>query len=90
MDLFKEESIIFQTDILQCARLVTGANNICARTNTQLDQWNTRQFDEFVNDQYAADMVLIYENSSVESDCKDKYAVNNTSDRHIEWTCQVG
>ena len=33
---------------------------------------------------------LISENSSVESDCKDKSAVNSTADQHIEWTRLLG
>ena len=33
---------------------------------------------------------LISENISVESDCKDKSAVNITADQQIEWTRVLG
>ena len=33
---------------------------------------------------------MISENSSVESDCKDKSAVNSTAYRQIEWTGLLG
>ena len=33
---------------------------------------------------------IIYENSSVEYDFKNKYAVNSTSDQYIEWNLLLG
>ena len=53
MDLVKEESIIFQKAILQCACLVTGAKNTRVQINTQIDLWNSRASDELLNCSYA-------------------------------------
>ena len=45
--------IIFQSVILQCVQLVTGAKNIWAWMNVELNSWNSGAFDELVCDSYA-------------------------------------
>ena len=49
-----EQLIIFQSVILQRVQLDTGAKNICAQIEFQLDFWNCGAFDELVKNTHTA------------------------------------
>ena len=44
---------------MQFVRLLTRDKNIRAQINTQLNLWNTRAFDEILNDYYATATVYV-------------------------------
>ena len=46
--------IIFQSVILQCVRLFTGAKNIRAIIEFRLNSWNHGAFEKLINDTYTA------------------------------------
>ena len=66
-----EQVIIFQMVILQRVRLVTGAKNIFAWIDVQLNSWNSGAFDKIVCNSYAASVVYLGR------DCK-----NQSADQH--------
>ena len=54
--------IIFQTIVLQRARLVLGSISICDRISSRLDLWNKGDFEDLVQDSYRSVEVFLGNN----------------------------